>query len=46
LIGDDKNLKDYENENEENLVIIPKVKMPTDSLMTASAGKSILKRSL
>jgi hypothetical protein len=46
LIGDDKNLNDYEIENEDNLVIIPKVKMPTESLMTASAGKSILKRSL
>jgi hypothetical protein len=38
LIGDDKNLNDYEIENEDNLVIIPKVKMPTESLMTASAG--------
>jgi hypothetical protein len=38
-MGDDKNLNDYEIENEDNLVIIPKVKLPTESFMTTSAGK-------
>jgi hypothetical protein len=39
LMGDDKNLNDYEIENEDNLVIIPKVKLPAESFMTTSAGK-------
>jgi len=39
LIGDDKNLNDYEIENEDNLVIIPKVKLPIESFTTISAGK-------
>jgi len=39
LSGDDKNLNDYEIENEDNLVIIPKVKLPIESFMTTSAGK-------
>jgi hypothetical protein len=41
LIGDDKNLNDYEIENEDNLIIIPKVKLPTESLMTTSAGNIV-----
>ncbi len=39
LIGDDKNLNDYEIENEDNLVIIPKVRLPTELAMAAAAGK-------
>lgn len=41
MIGDDKNLNDYEIDNEDDLVIIPKVKMPTESHMATSAGKII-----
>ncbi len=39
MIGDDKKLNDYEIENEDNLVIIPKVTLPIESFMTSSAGK-------
>ncbi|CAF0836414.1 unnamed protein product [Adineta steineri] len=38
LIGDDKNLNDYEIENEDSLVIIPKIKLPNESSMETSAG--------
>ncbi|CAF1396366.1 unnamed protein product [Rotaria magnacalcarata] len=38
LIGDDKNLNDYEIDNEDNLLIVPKVKLPTETFMTSSAG--------
>ena len=41
MVGDDKNLNDYEIDNEDNLVILPKVKLPTESLMTTSAGNII-----
>jgi hypothetical protein len=39
LVGDDKNLHDYEIENEDDLVIIPKVKTPDESFMATSVGK-------
>ncbi|CAF3745071.1 unnamed protein product [Rotaria sordida] len=38
LIGDDKNLNDYEIENEDNLLIVPKVQLPNESLTINSAG--------
>ncbi|CAF2967734.1 unnamed protein product [Rotaria sp. Silwood2] len=38
LIGDDKNLNDYEIENEDNLLIVPKVQLPNESCMINSAG--------
>lgn len=38
LVGDDKNLNDYEIENEDDLVIILRMKMPTESFMATSAG--------
>lgn len=38
LIGDDKNLSDYEMEQEDNLLIVPKVKLPNETFMTALAG--------
>jgi hypothetical protein len=41
LIGDDKNLNDYEIETEDNLVVLPKVKLPDESAMTTSAGKTV-----
>lgn len=41
LIGDEKNLDDYEIENEDNLVIISKMKMPTESSMATSAGSFV-----
>ncbi|CAF1260327.1 unnamed protein product [Rotaria sp. Silwood1] len=38
LTGDDKNLNDYEIENEDNLLIVPKVQLPNESFMINSAG--------
>ena len=41
MVGDDRNLNDYEIDNEDDLVIIPKMKMPTESSMATSAGKIV-----
>ena len=38
LIGDDKNLNDYEIEHDDDLVIMSRMKMPAESLMATSAG--------
>ena len=39
LIGDDKNLNDYEIDNEDNLLIVSKVKLPIETFLISSAGK-------
>jgi hypothetical protein len=41
LIGDDKNLNDYEIENEDNLLIVSKFKVPNECSMETSAGKIV-----
>ncbi|CAF1661419.1 unnamed protein product, partial [Adineta ricciae] len=38
LVGDDKNLDDYEIEQDDNLVIVPKTQLPNESAMETSAG--------
>lgn len=43
LIADDRKLNDYEIDNEDNLVILSKVKLPTECSMTTSAGKNDVK---
>lgn len=42
LIGEDKNLNDYGIEHEDSLLIVPKVKLPTESVMVSSAGNIML----
>ena len=39
LVGDDKNLDDYEIEQDDNLVIVSKIQLPNESAMETSAGK-------
>lgn len=43
MIADDRKLNDYEIDNEDNLVILSKVKLPTECSMTTSAGKNDVK---
>ncbi|UJR37631.1 hypothetical protein I4U23_030328 [Adineta vaga] len=38
LAEEDKNLNDYEIEQDDNLVIVPKMKLPNESAMETSAG--------
>lgn len=44
LVEDEKNLTDYDIENEENLVIIPKAKLTNECSMVTSAGKKIFQK--